>query len=138
MEWNKKLATGVDEFDKMYPVMIENVNASLRLLAASRTVTDYRKHVDAIKMEFIRLFSYQESLMYQQKYPQYYQHKHHHEQFIEKLKEISSQFSSDYFGSTTAAQVDNIIKNWLMQHIFMYDKIWGQFTNGTLGQTKKR
>ena len=87
MEWNKKLATGVDEFDKMYPVMIENVNASLRLLAASRSVTDYRKHVDAIKMEFIRLFSYQESLMYQQKYPQYYQHKHHHEQLQQRRED---------------------------------------------------
>ncbi len=138
MEWNKSLATGVEEFDKMYPVLIENVEAILRLLASSRTVTDYRRHVEAIKMEFINLFSYQEVMMMQQKYPQYYQHKHHHEQFIDKLDDIASQFSSDYFGSTTAAQVENVIKNWFMQHIFMYDKIWGQYTTGDLGKSKKK
>ena len=114
----------------MYPVMIENVNALLRQLSASRSVTDYRRYLDAIKMEFIEMFTYQESRMYQQKYPQYYQHKHHHEQFIEKLDDISDQFSSDYFGSTTAAQLENVIKTWLLQHIFMYDKLWGQYTTG--------
>ena len=128
MEWNKDLATGVAEFDKMYPVMIENVNALLRQLSASRSVTDYRRYLDAIKMEFIEMFTYQESRMYQQKYPQYYQHKHHHEVFLQSIDSVYDQISANYYLGSTYAQLDNMITNWLMQHIFMYDKMWGKFT----------
>ena len=128
LEWNKSFETGVEEVDRLYPVMVENVNAIMRDLMASRTVTDYKKNLDAIKNEFIQMFSYQESLMFMQKYNQYYQHKHHHETFLEQLNAIYSQVSADYFGST-AAQVDNMINNWFMQHIFMYDKLWGMSVN---------
>ena len=127
MEWNKKLATGVDEYDKMYPVMIENVNMLLRMMAACRTAKDYSKNLDAIKMEFVDMFAYQENRMLVQKYPQYYQHKHHHEQLLERLDAVYDSLSLDYVGST-AAQVENLITNWVMQHIFLYDKLWGQYT----------
>ncbi|MBO5561856.1 MAG: hypothetical protein J6A07_09410 [Firmicutes bacterium] len=125
MEWNKSLSVGVPEFDKMLPAVLENVNAHVRMLSASRTAGDYKKHIDAIKSEFIELFTYQESLMVMQKYSQYYQHKHHHEVFLQTIDSIYDQITADYFG-TTYAQVDNMITNWLMQHIFMYDKMWGK------------
>lgn len=127
LHWNKTLETGVEEFDKMYPVVLENVQLQLRMLTASRTTTDYRKNLEDIKAQFIELFTYQENMMFNQKYNQYYQHKHDHEKFIEELDGLYGQISGDYFGST-AAQVENVITNWLMRHIFMYDKLWGKYT----------
>ncbi len=128
MVWNKTLETGIEEVDELYPIMIDNVNAIIRNLMASRTVTDYKQNLDEIKKEFIRMFTLQEKLMYEQNYSQYYQHKHNHETFIESLNSLYGQANADYFGST-AVQVDNMVNNWFMQHLFKYDKLWGMMIN---------
>ena len=128
MEWNKSLAVGVPEFDQMLPAVLENVNAHIRMLSATRASGDSKKHIEGIKAEFIELFNYQESMMVMQKYSQYYQHRHHHEVFLQSIDAVYDQISANYYLGSTYAQLDNMITNWLMQHIFMYDKMWGKFT----------
>lgn len=126
MEWKESMKTGMPDIDEMYQRTMVSVSAILRDMNMSRSIVDTQSNIERIKKEFIELFSYQESLMIMNKYPQYYQHKHHHEQFIDSLDGFIKKANDDYYGSS-AFTVEKVIDDWIMKHIFMYDKLYAKF-----------
>ena len=130
MEWKDSMKSGMSDLDEMYQKTFANVNAILRDMNMSRNAVDVQNNIERIKKEFIELFSYQESLMIMNKYPQYYQHKHHHEQFIDGMDSFIRRADDDYFGCN-ASSVEKVINDWVMKHIFMYDKLYTKFTAKT-------
>jgi hemerythrin-like metal-binding protein len=126
MFWKDNMATGVAELDEKLETLVENVNAMVRKMNASRNPSLMVKNIRELKDVFIEYFSYQETMMTISNYPQYYQHKHSHEILFDKLDMVANEYMAGSYGYNTT-QLENTINEWFIKHIFMDDKTFADF-----------
>lgn len=72
-------------------------------------------------------FSEEEICLLNNQYPNYEKHRKQHKLFLDKIV----QFSSDYNSGKYLLHVDILLflKNWVLQHILVADKEYGDFLN---------
>lgn len=126
MEWKENMQTGMPEMDMLYMTTFAKINGYLKDMSRVRTNMEFQAYINSIKSEFIKIFSYQEELMAQDNFPEYYKHKHHHEQFIENLNAYIIEKDDDFVGFDINS-IENMTNNWVMQHIFTYDRVYSSY-----------
>ena len=59
-------------------------------------------------------------------YPLYYQHKHSHEQLIDKIDVVTNEYMASAYSFSTS-QLENVINEWFVRHVFLDDKMFADF-----------
>lgn len=126
MYWKEEMSTGVQEIDATIKKLVDDVNSIIRKMTASRNPSLMSKQIDELKNCCIDYFSYQETMMTMSNYPQYYQHRHSHENLIDKIDAVSNEYMAGSYGYSTS-QVENVLNQWFIQHVFMDDKTFAVF-----------
>ena len=126
MEWKENMQTGMPDMDELYMITFAKINGYLKDMSRVRTNMEFQAFINSIKAEFIKMFSYQEELMAKDNFPEYYKHKHHHEQFIENLNAYIIEKDDDFVGFDINS-IENMTNDWVMKHIFMYDRIYSNY-----------
>jgi len=126
MFWKDDMATGVEELDFKLKELVTEINAIMRNITASRNPSMMVKRIQEIKDCCIEYFSYQETMMIISNYPLYYQHKHSHEQLIDKIDVVTNEYMASAYSFSTS-QLENVINEWFVRHVFLDDKMFADF-----------
>lgn len=126
-EWNESYDVKVERFNAQHRHLFEIVK---KLYAAIENKDD-RLALAGIINDLIRYskehFTEEEMSLLKSQYPGYDKHRKQHKLFIDKIEQIAI----DYNSGKHLLHFDILIllKNWVLQHIMIADKEYGEYLN---------
>lgn len=126
-EWHERYNVKVERFNEEHKHLFEIVK---KLYVAIENKDD-RIALALIINDLIRYskehFTEEETCLMEAQFPNFEQHKREHRLFIQKIE----QFASDYNYGKHLLHFDILmfLKNWVLQHIMVSDKQYGDFLN---------
>jgi hemerythrin len=127
IEWRDSLMTGHEEIDEQHQEMFRRYN---KLLAACKE--GYGK--EEVRMMLIFLgdyvkehFSDEEQLQIRNGFPGYADHRKMHSGFVKTLRELEDQLRADGATVSLVIQTNQILADWLTNHISGADKELADF-----------
>jgi hemerythrin len=127
LQWRDNLATGNEDIDEQHQEMFRRYN---RLLAACKE--GYGKEEARIMLIFLgdyvkEHFSAEERLQIRSGYPGYSAHRQMHAGFVKTLRDLEEQLRTDGATVSLVIQTNQILADWLTQHISGADKELADF-----------
>jgi hemerythrin len=120
IEWRIKYSVGVQSIDSQHQKLFEMINElydALRAGNVSEIVPAILKRFEA----YCRLhFAYEESLMLQAEYPDYFRHRVEHNELMEKALTLAKDFDESKVMRSLALL--NLLQEWTQRHILSSDK----------------
>jgi len=122
LRWSAELAVGHDLIDEQHQELIKRINMLLEACNEGKGAQTVDEIVGFLGDYVVNHFGMEEELMQKHNYPQYEGHKQQHTKFIETYLELKAQMQKEGVGPHTAIQVNQIIVDWLINHITRVDK----------------
>ncbi|MBI5886129.1 MAG: hemerythrin family protein [Deltaproteobacteria bacterium] len=123
--WSDKYSVGVYMFDTQHKRLVDLIND---LHDAMRAAKGREVLGDTLKglLDYTRMhFADEERQMTTFSYPDYSAHKVEHERLVAKVVELKGKH--DAGDNTITIETMNFLKDWLINHILVTDKKYGQF-----------
>ena len=126
-DWNESYSVKVKRFNEQHRHLFDIVKE----LYVAMENKDNRLALAQIINNLIRYskehFTEEEKCLYDTGYPNYEKHKKQHQLFIDKIE----QFAADYNYGKYLLHFDILmfLKNWVLQHILIADKEYGDYLN---------
>lgn len=122
IEWNSKLATGIDEIDDQHKELFSRVN----LLMEACNVGKGREEVTRLLQflsAYVRIhFESEEQIQIESGYPGYPEHRLAHQQFSKDIERLKHQFTTEGASLVLVIETNQMVAAWLTQHISRMDK----------------
>ena len=135
LEWTPELSVGIEVIDAQHKRIVEYIN----LLHEARLRRD-REAIARVIEELVDYtlshFSFEESMMEEAKYRFLAPHKKVHELFVRRVSEYQQRFKMGEDVETVAADMQNTLVTWLMNHIKREDMDYGPTVRASLGEDK--
>jgi hemerythrin len=125
MEWEKKLAVGIQQFDDQHKELIRIISE----LRSSKNSGESKIYLKSLLFELISYTKYhftaEERMMEKHNYPLFNDHKIEHEKLTEQVENYLERYSA---GKTSLdEEVFEFLKKWLFDHILVTDKNMGDY-----------
>ena len=127
MDWNEKLAVGIDTIDNQHKELIKRVNALLEACRQGKGKAEIGVVVKFLDDYVITHFSEEEKYMRESDYPGYARHKTEHLEFIATFSELKKEI--DRYGPALdlVVKTNRMVVQWLINHISKVDTALGMF-----------
>ncbi|OEF95869.1 bacteriohemerythrin [Desulfuribacillus alkaliarsenatis] len=133
LAWNPALSVGHDLIDEQHQELIRQINQLLEACNQGKGKATVNEIVAFLEDYVVNHFGMEEEQMQKYNYPEYDKHKAQHTKFIEIFTELKQEMQQDGVGPHTAIKINQIVVDWLVQHITKVDKALGAY----LQQVKK-
>ena len=127
IQWTQALAVGIDEIDRQHKTLFQKVND---LIEACNRGQGKDKVAETIKFlgDYVVIhFQDEEKLMQKHSFSDYVQHKGLHDAFINRFQELNEQLEKEGPGLGLVLKTNQLVVDWLINHISKKDKAFGQF-----------
>ena len=135
LNWTPDLSVGIEVIDSQHKRIVEYIN----LLHDARIRGDkdaIHRVIEELVDYTLSHFSFEESMMEEAHYRFLAPHKKVHELFVRRVGEFQQRFKLGEDVSIVAADMQNTLVTWLMNHIKREDMDYGPTVRASLGEDK--
>ncbi len=115
----------VESIDVQHQKMFEMVNELYNALRAGNVAQVVPAILKRLQACYREHFAYEERLMLQAKYPDYFRHKAEHVKLAEKALTLAKAFDEDKV--MRSLSLLNLLKEWTLRHILSFDKRYSAY-----------
>jgi len=136
LTWTPDLSVGIEVIDAQHKRIVEYIN----LLHEARLRNDKEaiaRVIEELVDYTLSHFSFEEAMMEEAKYRFVAPHKKVHELFVRRVSEYQQRFKMGEDVATVAADMQNTLVTWLMNHIKREDMDYGPAVRASLGEDKQ-
>jgi hemerythrin len=127
IEWTPDLAVGLKVIDEQHQELYRRINQLLEACSQGKGKETVGKTLQFLSDYVITHFGNEETYMIKYAYPEYTQHKALHTKFIASLKQLKESFVRDGAGVALVAKTNQVVIDWLNNHIRKVDTKLGAF-----------
>lgn len=127
--WNKRLEVGVNLIDEQHKKWFEKADQLFEAGKSGKSKEYIVKMFDFLDDYTRTHFKDEEKYMQSINYPEINVQKQMHADFIKKLSELRKQYETAGANITVIISTNQIILDWLTNHISKVDKKIGEFAN---------
>ena len=127
IEWTVDLATGVNEIDNQHKELFQRINDLLDACSHGKGKVEVKKVINFLEDYVITHFSEEEKYMGKHDYPEGLSHKRQHLEFMENFSRLKTQFEAEGPGIHIVVITNNLVVDWLRNHIRKVDTALGSF-----------
>lgn len=124
---SETLSVGVAQMDEGHKELLNKIDAFFSALIGGRTDADYAELVGGIVRSVESHFRAEEQMLVEIGYPRLEEHKKLHQAFDRELRTIVDQSEDGRPGTPALIATQDLIVNWLVDHIHSVDKQYGVF-----------
>ncbi len=125
--WSNDLSIGVELIDEQHKMLIQHLNDLSKAIESHHSISEIGKTLGFLIDYTDFHFSDEEKQMSESNYPGLEHQKLKHEEFKTTLDDLVEYFKEDGATHTLADSLDNLLINWLIQHICVVDLEFGTF-----------
>ena len=126
IEWDPKLAVGVQTIDTQHQELFRRVNALLEAMKRGAGKDVVGSTIKFLKQYVVEHFAAEQALMTRYNYPGFAAHEKQHEEFVALLLQFVADAEKG-INSVLVLKLNQFLCGWLRQHIGSSDKALGQF-----------
>jgi hemerythrin-like metal-binding protein len=132
IKWDDKYSVFNTEIDNQHKKLFDMINEFYNSMSKNQTNAGIQKVIAEMKAYALKHFAYEESLMKMKKYPRLSNHQLSHKNFADKVADLEGKLKRG--APVLATDITKFLKDWLINHILMEDKSYGNFfkSNGLL------
>jgi len=127
MPWTPDLSVGVEMIDEQHKMLFEKVDKLFEAGKNKQEKEYISKLLDFLDAYTKKHFSDEERYMLSIRYPGYTAQKKAHEDFIRKLAKLKSDYQSSGGSLLVILNTNQILLDWLINHVSHMDKRIGEF-----------
>jgi len=125
--WSNDLSIGIELIDEQHKMLIQHLNDLANSIESHHSTTEIVKTLNFL-IEYTNFhFSDEEKQMKENNYPGLEHQKLKHDEFKDTLDDLVEYFKEDGATHNLADSLDNLLINWLIQHICVVDLEFGTF-----------
>lgn len=132
IEWRDSLSIGVEEIDNQHKQLLAHFDKLLKACESGKGLEELKILLGFLDGYVIKHFKDEESIQRLRNYPGYDAHKKEHETFVERLKTLKQEISTEGIALHHLMETNNLLLKWLLHHISTVDVQLGKFLK-TLG-----
>ena len=136
-EWNKDLSTGIPWQDKQHKELFKRLNKLLEAMNVGLGKTEVVRFFTFLDEYVVIHFHTEEEAMDKANFPETVEQLKDHTRFIEDLAKLKAEFEKGP-SSALVMQVKRQVVDWLINHIGVEDKKFGEFVIKAEAQRKGR
>ena len=130
IEWNKRLATGIDEIDDQHKELFSRINLLMEACNVGKGREEVA-HLLQFLSTYIRVhFDSEEQIQIESGYPGYAEHRLAHQQFSQDIDRLRHQFTTEGASLVLVIETNQMVAAWLTQHISKMDKALADYLKG--------
>ncbi len=127
MQWDATLSVGVELIDEQHKMWIGRLADLSKVIKAPQVASETVRALEFL-IEYTKFhFSTEEELMDKHAYPGVDEHKQKHEDLRATLAGLEQDFREDGLTPALTDAVNNVLLNWLVNHIKTVDVAFGAF-----------
>lgn len=134
IQWNDKLATGIDEIDDQHKELYNRID----LLMEACNVGKGREEVARLLQfltSYVKVhFESEEQIQVECGYPEYAEHHQAHRQFVQDIERLKHQFNEEGASLVLVIETNQMVAAWLTNHINKKDKALADYIRSTAGK----
>ena len=134
MEWNESLATGISTIDSQHKELFRRINNLVIAIKQRRCKTEIDGMLKFLD-DYARVhFSEEEKHMLASGYSGYAEQHEGHKQYLAALAELKAEASLQRIQGSTydlSAATNQVVVDWIVDHILKLDMKFGDFLKGT-------
>ncbi len=119
--WTDDLLIGIDELDYEHRMLIKDINLLHQELLGHDSKNKIKDTLGDIHARMQAHFALEEHFMLENAYPYYIVHKAKHDELLDKYTDFLVHFESEG-GTPDCQQIEEILRNWIVDHIVASDK----------------
>ncbi|KAF0221420.1 MAG: hypothetical protein FD174_558 [Geobacteraceae bacterium] len=127
IEWYDDLAVGVDTIDNQHKELFQRFDALLQACNSGRGREEITRLFMFLNDYVVIHFREEEKLQRDCGYPEFHAHRREHAVFIGKLSELEKELVSEGASLPVIVKTNNVMIDWLINHISKTDKKIGEF-----------
>ena len=133
MGWTEDLSVGVDLIDQQHKIWFEKANQLFDAGKNGKAKEFISQMLDFLD-EYTKMhFRDEEKYMLSIQYPEYETQKKLHTNFIAELAKLKSEYAKSGGNIAVIINANQMVINWLIQHISTQDKKIGQYVRSRKG-----
>ncbi len=117
MAWDETLSVGNAMIDEEHKTLIRKINDVSEAISKGMGEAQVAQTIEFLRGYSLEHFAAEEKLMDEKKYPAMPEHKARHADFISTIDNIERDFREDGATKELAADISNLLSNWLKKHI---------------------
>lgn len=135
LSWTPDLSVGIEVIDAQHKRIVEYINQlhEARLRGDKDAIA---RVIEELVDYTLSHFSFEESMMEEAHYRFLAPHKKVHELFVRRVSEYQQRFKMGEDTAVVAADMQNTLVTWLMNHIKREDMDYGPTVRASLGEGK--
>ena len=127
IEWENRLAVGIDKIDEQHKQWIEYFNQASRAVATQQSKEQISKTLEFL-LDYTEMhFSTEEKFMQESSYPEFQDHTARHDALRSTLKNLVTDYQDEGATHDLAKAIETLIGNWLIEHICKVDQKFGAY-----------
>lgn len=135
LSWTPDLSVGIEVIDAQHKRIVDYINQlhEARIRGDKEAIS---RVIEELVDYTLSHFSFEESMMEEAHYRFLAPHKKVHELFVRRVGEYQQRFKLGEDVATVAADMQNTLVTWLMNHIKREDMDYGPTVRASLGEDK--
>lgn len=128
--WREELAVGVPAIDDQHKELFQRFNTLLLACNDGRGKEEVGQLIGFLR-DYVAVHFFDEEVLQQEKsYPGFVEHRLQHLDFVGRLDALHKQYFSEGASLTLVIQTNNMLIEWLINHIAKSDRKIGDFLRG--------
>ncbi|MBS4025837.1 MAG: bacteriohemerythrin [Clostridia bacterium] len=127
LQWTEDLAVGVDKIDSQHQELFSRINKLLDACNQGKGRETVDEIIKFLEDYVVTHFTLEEEHMAKYAYSGYSDHKEQHYQFINSFSKLKEKIEREGVGSHISIYTNQIVVDWLQDHITKTDKALGKF-----------
>lgn len=132
--WSADLAVGVPSIDEQHKELLARFNSLLQACNEGRGRAEVGKLLEFLHDYVAVHFCDEEALQQEHGYPEYEVHRQQHLEFVGRLNVLHKQYFTEGTSLSLVIQANNMLLEWLVNHIAKSDRKIGEFLMEKGGQ----
>jgi hemerythrin len=120
--WQNNFSIGIPEIDQQHKQLCEKIDNLQDACSQGKGADEALKVLDFLESYTIKHFADEEKFQLKINYPNYQQHKKLHTDFISQISILKKDMIASGATLPMVIQINQIISNWLINHIMRVDK----------------
>ncbi len=129
VSWSDELSVGIEEIDNQHKQFVAMINELHTAMKSGHATTILPQILTKLSNYAVFHFSHEEKVMQSYNYLDLRNHRTLHDQFTKQIKKLFDDLSSGKV--LLSIEVMNSLKDWLVTHIMVQDKKYGEHIKKT-------
>jgi methyl-accepting chemotaxis protein len=127
LQWTNDLAVGVDKIDSQHQELFARINKLLDACNQGKGRETVDEIIKFLEDYVVTHFTLEEEFMAKYNYPGHTVHNEQHHQFVNSFARLKEKIDREGVGSHISIYTNQIVVDWLQDHITKTDKALGKF-----------